>query len=577
MKLCARLWLALLLAAPLVWGQKGAGQKGGGGKKADDLSISSPVAIDARCALAHLLVEGDVASPALLAQVESFAARKGMFCPTAHLVTYYADVPATVAALVERPAPVSKQLAAAILAYTALGNYLEADKRATLSLVTPEEDGNLVDTGMKKKGGKKKRTSSGSLSVPVVLLTNKVVAVSEMALLAAAYAAESGVKEAVDSIPLTSSSGGLAGAKLLYYARTGAPVTEGMVAAAFGPSGLNAVYIKTAGPELASFELLLPKEAYACEALGLLKDAKHLKSLHTMLAHPDLRVQMEAVRALRKIAARESLPLLQAKLATCEWPVLVEICQSLAALPAKESIPPLLARLKKETGRFRLDVTYALSAIAGEQIGQELKEWEAWWSQKGAEFQVDETASAAFRGKRRVQEMRVPDLGYFYSLRIYSDHFAYVVDSSNSMKGDKMENLRTNLGSSIDSLRPWVFFNITDFGGMVSTLHHDGPTKDKWRGKTYTREMTHSGGTRLYDAIEAAGSVKGIDTVLLLTDGAPVKGQINPWRDLYRAMTIMNRYRPLTISTVAFQPTERAVDLLKQMAAENIGQSVITN
>jgi len=577
MKLIAHLFLALLLAAPLAWAQKGAGQKGGGGKKAVELSISSPSAVDAKCALAHLLEEGDVSSPAVLAQVESFAARKGMFSPTAHLVTYYADVPAVVEALMNRPAPVSQQLAAAMLAFTALGDYLEAEKRKTLSQMAPEEDGSPIDLPGKKKQGAKKKRNTGGIAVPVALLTNKVVATAELALLAAAYAADGGAKEYVDAVPITPASGGLAGAKLLYCARTGAPVTDDMVAVAFTPGGHAPVFIKTAGPELANFDLLLPKEAYACEALGLLKDGKYLKQLHPMLGHPDLRVQMEAVRAIQKIASRESLPFLLAKLNTCEWPVLVDMCQALATLPAKESIPPLLARLKKETGRFRLDVTYALSVIAGEQIGQEYKEWETWWSKKSVEFKVDEAASQTFRVKHRVQEIRVPDLGYFYSLRIYSDHFSYVVDSSNSMKGDKMDNLRTNLGSSMESLRPWVNFGITDFGGVVSTMSRDGLTKDKWRGKTYTREMTHSFGTRVYDAIEAAGVVKGVDTLLLLTDGAPVRGQINPWRDLYRAMTVMNRYRPLTISTVAFQPTDKAVVNLKQMAHENHGQSVITN
>lgn len=575
MKLIAHLFLALLLAAPLVRAQKGGGQKGGGAsKKAVELSTTSPSAIDAKCALARLLAEGEATSPAMLAQVESFAARKGMFFPTAHLLTYYAEVPALVEALLNRPAPISQQLAAAVLAFAALGDYLQTEKRAALNAITSEEDDSgAIVTGSKQKGAKRKR-STGSLTIPAALLTNKVTITAELALLAAAYAGASTVKEQVDSLP---ASGGLAGAKLLYYARTGVPVTEAMVAAAFAPGGHAPVFIKTAGPELANFDLLLPKEAYACEALGLLKDGRYLKQLHPMLNHPDLRVQLEAVRAVRKIASPEALPFLQTRLNTCEWPVLVELCQALAVLPAKESVPPLLTRLKKETGRFRLDVIYALSAIAGEQIGQEYKEWEAWWSKKGAEFKVDEAASQAFRGKRRVQDIRIPDLGYFYSLRIYSDHFSYVVDSSNSMKGDKMDNLRTNLGSSIDSLRPWVLFNIADFGGLVAVMNHDALTKDKWRGKTYTREMTHSLGTRLYDAIEAAGNVKGVDTLLLLTDGAPVHGQINPWRDLYRAMTIMNRHRPLTIATVAFQPTDKAVLNLKQMANENHGQSVTTN
>ena len=547
---------------------------GGGGKKMVELSVSSPLAIDAKCALARLLVEGKVTSPALLSQVEGFAARKGMFFPTAHLVTYYADIPKLVEKLMNRPAPTSQQFAAAVLAFTALGNYLETEKRTALSHMVSEDDGDAAEATSKKKGGRKKK-SAGEIAIPEALFTNKTPATVELAILAAAYAGDVEAKAQVDAVALP--GGSILGAKLLYYARAGVPVADDQVAAALAPASHSAPYITSVSPELGDFELLLPKDAYACEALGLLKNSKNLKYLHQMLGHPDLRVQMEAVRALRKIGARESLPFLCAKLNACEWPVLVDLCVALAAMPAKEAVPPLLAKLKKETGRFRLDVTYALSAIAGEQIGQEFKEWEAWWAKQGATFQVNEAAAKAFRDRKRVQDIHVPDLGFFYSLRIYSDHFSYVVDSSNSMKGDKMENLQLNLCSSIDSLRPWVNFTITDFGGVVSLMQRDALTRDKWLGKTRTKVLTHSPGTRMYDAIEAAAGVKGVDTVLVLSDGQPVKGQLNAWPDLYRSMTIMNRHRQLAISTVAFQPSEKAVGVMKQMSHESRGQSVVAN
>lgn len=546
-------------------------QAGGGKGNRDEPLTSSPT--DAKCAFVRSLEAERWDSPEAIAQIERFALKNGMFFPAAHLVSYYADVPVLVEALLKRPAPTSKTLAAAILAFAALGDCLEKEKATALSWVVPEDN---VTTGKQKGAGRNKRTRAAvaaTRTIPAALFGDTAPATVELAVLAAAYAADASVKAQVDALPVPKDGSGLAGAKLLYHARLGEKLTDAQVAAAFAPARPAAEFIIAPAPALANFNLLLPKEAYACEAVGVAKDPRYLDFLHQMLAHPDLRVQIEAVRAVRKIASRDSLSPLLKKLETCAWPVLVEVSAALASLPAKESIPPLIARLKKETGRFRLDVTYALSAIAGEQMGMVPKEWEAWWRKDGGGFQVNEERSRAFRSKKRVQDMAVPALGLFYSMNIYSDHFSYVLDSSNSMKGSKMESLRRNMEDSINSLAAVVHFNITDFGGTLVSLCRKELTTNKRNGIKRVKEMTHSLGTRVYDAIEDGSGIDGVDTVFLLTDGMPTRGQLNRWADLYRAMTIMNRYRPLCISTIAFEPSPSAIAALKQMAHENYGLS----
>lgn len=563
----------LIASVGLLWWSAGAEplEAAGGKGNRDEPLTSSPT--DAKCAFVRSFEGMQWDSPEGIAQIERFALKKGMFFPTAHLVSYYADVPVLVEELLKRPAPTSKTLAAAILAFAALGDYLEKEKATALSWVEPADNGN---PGKQKIAGRNKRTRvpmATIRTIPPSLFGDASPATVELAVLAAAYAADASVKAQVDAVPVPKDGSGLAGAKLLYHARLGENLTDAQVVAAFGPARPAAEFIIAPTPALANFNLLLPKEAYACEAVGVAKDLRHLDFLHKMLVHPDLRVQIEAVRAVRKIASRDSLPSLLKKLETSTWPVLVEVSAALASLPAKESIPPLIARLAKETGRFRLDVTFALSSIAGEQMGTVPKEWEAWWRTTGGGFQVNEERSKAFRSKQRVQDMTVPALGSFYGMNIYSDHFSYVLDSSNSMKGSRMESLRRNMEESINSLTPGVYFNITDFGGTLVSLCRKELTTNKRSGIKRVKEMTHSLGTRVYDAIEEGSGIEGVDTVFLLTDGMPTRGQLNRWTDLYRAMTLMNRYRPLCISTVAFEPSPSATAALKQMAHENYGLS----
>lgn len=544
-----------------------------------DLSLKSESGVDARCAFVRTFEEGSWSSPEGIARILSFSSGKGMFYPTAHLASYYADLPALVEALFADPSPAAKQMAAATVAFAQLGDYLEREMQAALSREGNGEAGSSesAEGGEKAPAKKAKRVKKGAASkVLAKLFEDKSAATLELAVLAAAYAGNASVRALVEAAPAKAGSG-MTGAKLLYHARLGDPLDAAQVAAAFALSANAAEHLTTAGPMLANFNLLQPREAYACEALGIAKAEGQLDPLCRMLVHPDIRVQIEAIRALRKIGSREALPRLLKRLDTREWPVLAELCLALAALPAKESVAPLIARLKRETGRLRLDVNYALSCIAGDQIADSATEWQAWWNKASGKFQVDEERTRSFRGSHRIQDMRVPPLGSFYGLPICSDHFAYVVDSSNSMKGAKMENLRSNLKDSINGLAPGVCFGIVDFGGTVESMNQNRLTDSKRTGLDRLQKIRLSQGTRLYDALEEAAWMEGVDTLFVLTDGAPVKGQLNRWPQLYRAIALMNRYRPLAMHTVAFEARTANQQSLREMAGQTYGLTIEVN
>ena len=76
----------------------------------------------------------------------------------------------------------------------------------------------------------------------------------------------------------------------------------------------------------------------------------------------------------------------------------------------KLALVPLIKRIAM-AGRFRLDVNYAISLIAGERKAYKPKEWIAWYKKDGKAFQVDAAKSKAYRVKVRLQDVGVPVLG----------------------------------------------------------------------------------------------------------------------------------------------------------------------
>ena len=79
----------------------------------------------------------------------------------------------------------------------------------------------------------------------------------------------------------------------------------------------------------------------------------------------------------------------------------------------------MIKKFKEETGRFRLDVNYALSSIAAKKVGYKPDQWEKWWATNAKTFQVDPAKSKEFRASVRLQDVGVIALGGFYSINIY--------------------------------------------------------------------------------------------------------------------------------------------------------------
>jgi len=455
---------------------------------------------------------------------------------------------------------------------------------------------NAIEVNIDKalEGAAKLNGGLKPIAVPAELLDGGSQTATELALLAAACAADKSVEDAIMRIDADRPE--ILGAKLYYMAGTGMEISDKVVEYVFREvlAGGRKPSIPLAGrrqtQKLNLFDLRMPGAASACKALALLADKKYLPMLNSALWNEDNRVQIEAVRAIAATCGSDSNEMLLKRIQDCTWPVAVEICAVLREYPDASAVPVLINRLHSESGYLRQHLVYTLSCIAGGQKGQTAEEWKKWWLENREKFTVDKALSKEFADKNALAETSIPGVGYFYGLPIYSDHFVYVVDSSLSMRGERIKSLRENLEESINALKPIdsaaspsslaamrglggkdIYFSIADFGGRVEIIDEECLINDKRAGVKYAQEMPLTLGTRMFDALEIAMSIPDADTFYLLTDGAPIVGQLDNWRSIIAALRVMTRYRPVAIHCVAFSPRPADAQRMRQIAGGNFG------
>lgn len=395
------------------------------------------------------------------------------------------------------------------------------------------------------------------------------------ALIAAAY---DGSPDLLTAATMSPAKGDVADAcRLLLRARAGQPLDAALVERiANAKPTREQVAVRDVYPSLAFGDVHVPAQCVLLDALIRAADPTFSSVVATLIAHEDIRVQMDACRAARVLHGPQTAPALIAALPGCAWPVLVECAYSLGELTPTSAVTPLIERLKKEKGRFREDLIHALSSIAGGQEGRaDAPAWETWW--KGAKdgFMPNPEATKQFRTTTPVQKVFLPGFSHFYSINLRSDRFSFVLDTSGSMKENaKIDNLRLHAEQAIRGITAPVGFNVIDFGGDVSMLFGYGDLgTDLKAAVARVRKMeltTH--GTRTLDSVQTGLALK-LDTLYFLSDGAPHGGQTDDWNGIWHAVALATRHRPVAIHTICFHAGAAQAAAMARLAYENVGTS----
>lgn len=455
-------------------------------------------------------------------------------------------------------------------------------KAATMAAISKHRDG-IVGDLTKKRSTEAARLAAQVLATAAFiesdavkpeaiapLLEQRDARTLEWAILAAAYARAKGAAEAIDA--LTVKTPAVLAARQFYRARIDQPLDADAIEA-----GLNARLkidrrFTKVSPLMSNYDVSADALRYAIMAAGEAKSLDRVAKLGQLLTHPDQRVQIEAARALGRMDSEQALDPLHAQLKRkAGWPTRVAVWEAIGRIGSPRSVQPLIASLAAEDGRFRRDANYALASIAGKQIAGRPEGWTRWHKQ-AADLKRDPKRTADFRAETSVGEMHVDALASFYSASVVSTRFAFVIDTSKSMRGEKIAELLDNLRMTLDALPKIVRFNLVNFGGEVTVL-----APDKLIAAGFSKQVKHqleylelTLGTRTFDAMEAGMLLPEADTILYLSDGAPVAGQWGKWETIGQAMRVFNRDRHVAIDTILYGGKGKGKSM-GTVATENAG------
>jgi Ca-activated chloride channel family protein len=166
----------------------------------------------------------------------------------------------------------------------------------------------------------------------------------------------------------------------------------------------------------------------------------------------------------------------------------------------------------------------------------------------------------------------------FRNKEIIGKRISFVVDTSGSMAGDKMNATKRALEYCVRQLGEDDLFNIVTFGGFVETFKEkmvSAGSSNKNQALKFVRAIEPLGGTNIDEALQttmsiASGSAKVPHMVVFLTDGRPTVGETDVNNILKRANAKNNGHARIFVFGVG---DDVNTSLLDKLADNNGGLS----
>lgn len=338
------------------------------------------------------------------------------------------------------------------------------------------------------------------------------------------------------------------------------------------------------------------------EALGRIRSPVAYPVLVELAQSKDIRYRIVACEGLGRL--REPIPevlriLSRYSQPSSPYPLRLTALESLALIPNRASIPPLVVALETP-GRIREIAGRGLILLTGRtDMPVDHGRWVAWMREEGASFMVDPAVS----GGKTLADIKLDEMDSydFYGIRFHAKRVLFVIDRSGSMrtgamrggKGiSRMRAVQTELNRLISQLDESVAFNVVFFAGGKTTwkgsILHPATDANKAAAKTFVRSVTPMGTTStdsvMVQSIRYFADKEGVETIYLLTDGAPFRNrQYLDMDEIRGQIRETNRFRKVQIHTVGCfygeqemgdlqePPRERLVAFLEGIAWDNDG------
>ncbi|HEV3020807.1 MAG TPA: VWA domain-containing protein [Pirellulales bacterium] len=248
------------------------------------------------------------------------------------------------------------------------------------------------------------------------------------------------------------------------------------------------------------------------------------------------------------------------------------VVQALTRVDQIEAVDALLDLIYSVKGEVRADILVYLCGITGQQFGLDGKAWHAWWEANREGFTFPPVAQRA-AGRAAL----VAKTTSYYGLPVYASRLLFILDTSASMKGARIEAAKRELINAITNLPTGVYFGVLVFNSRVTAWQNDlmpANPVNKELAAAFVRLQGLALQTASFDALEAAFNFD-TEAVYFLTDGEPYGGKITKPDEIVSVIGKLNRARRMTINTIGIgveQPGSVFDRFLKSLAEQNYGE-----
>ncbi len=194
---------------------------------------------------------------------------------------------------------------------------------------------------------------------------------------------------------------------------------------------------------------------------------------------------------------------------------------------------------------MRVDIVRHLTSVSGRKFGVDPRAWMTWW--QGQKGEKPKNAGQTYN-----MAEAMPSKSTYYGLPIYAARLVFVIDTSASMAGGRIEAAKRELSSAILSLPEGTHFNVLSFDIVVlpwSAQLMPSTPENKVAAIAWVLSRGLGPQTASYNALEAAFAFD-TESIYFLTDGQPAGGKIDNPAQIVTVLTALNQTRRLTINSI---------------------------
>lgn len=252
------------------------------------------------------------------------------------------------------------------------------------------------------------------------------------------------------------------------------------------------------------------------------------------------------------------------------------VVRALVLNERSEAIDALVEILGRVDGEVKADIARHLTTISGEPHALDAAQWRSWWQTNRS--RSDSTGRALLPRPAPVYApLYAAAPTKYYGLPIYAQRMMFVIDTSGSMSGARLDAAKRELLFAIAGLPPGVWFNVLVFNGGVAAwsdaLQIASP-ENKALAAAFILPQFAIGNTCTHDALLAAMAFD-VEAIYFLTDGQPCGGSLSDPTAIVAAITMLNQDRLVSINTLGIGtdlPGSVFDIFLFSLAAANHGQ-----